>query len=197
MKVFETVHSHTRERGLTMAKKAEEKISADVFLSRHQIPYSHFPGSPAEVVQALVTLNGMRTWDTESLMFAYTVYSTPDFVAVPTNPNTWSSKWITKEFAAVENYTSALRAGANLTTVHAMVDAINKIREVKGGSEFEPYSDFDITAHQGNIIGNVAKVLISDRTAAQEAAAERGEEVIPIWFDTEEAYNDLNDFAAQ
>lgn len=168
-----------------------KSMSPDVFLSRNGIRYdgNGMPGSPAQIVDALVKLNATRIWNEDTGEFDQVVYE-PDFVAVGMNPNTFSSQWINKESAARAAYDVALKTGS-LGKVHAAVDAINAVRQIKGGASFQGASDFEILANGNNAVGNVAKYLVSEWQSAVDNGGN-----LP-WFWTRTGYDALNAYAAE
>ncbi len=137
-------------------------MSPDIFLSQKlrvvDMPGLRYDGSglqgtPAEIVERLLILNAARNRP---------AYQTPDFVAVPTNPNTTLPLWVVKETKAMEGYYGALRSG-DPSKVHAAVDAVNSIRQVKSGVELVPPNDFEIIAHANSALGEAARWLLDRR----------------------------------
>lgn len=177
------------------------KPSPDNFLSQHRIRYdgSHFQGTPGAIVAALIALNGTRSWDTETGTFVYNQYETPDFKAVATNPNTFAPSWVIKERKAMENIHAAVDTGKP-EAVYAAVDALNAVRGVKGGGAYVPPCDFDIIAHGRSVEGEMARLIVADRTTLANAEAlpsmsdQTAHEL--SWFDSREAFDALNAYAA-
>ncbi len=175
------------------------KESPDNFLSSHRIRYdgSHFTGSPKEIVASLMALNALRTWDEGIEEFVYNVYETPNFVAVPTNPNTFSPEYVKKENKAMEAFHSALAMGYP-EKVHAWVDAINGVRMVKSGSAYLPPADFDIVAHQQTHLGETARRIVADRVTVESEHELSPEQLHELsWFGTKEAFDALNAYTKE
>lgn len=170
-------------------------MSPDVFLSQQGLKYDGsagaFPGTPAEIVSALITLNQTRTWNQELGDFEYTRYESPAFQAAPPNPATFDPLWVAREGQAVRAYQLAVRTG-DPKTVHAAVDKINEIRAVKGGAAFSPMTDFEIFAWDQGEIGLVARTIVSWREPSLE-----GTPALPQWFDTKEAFDALNEYQVE
>ncbi len=136
-------------------------MSPDVFLSRNGVRYdgTGLDGTPAEIVNNLITLNNTRIWAGHMAgELEYLCYQTPNFQPAPINPNTFSRKKIQEEAEAVRHYYEVLKFG-NLPMTHAAVDKINYIRAAKGGSEFIPVPDFEILGNGNGLIGYAARWL--------------------------------------
>lgn len=167
-------------------------MSPDVFLSRAGYNYSGtgLPGTPAEIVKALTTLNHTRIWqEGDEPGFVWNLYTTPGFIPAPYGPTSLSPETAELERQAVRVYEVAVKSG-DLPRVYAAVDAINAVRAAKGGIGFRPWIDFELLAEAQNYTGDVARWLKSDRLRAQETGASE-----PFFF-THFGYSALVDYEA-
>lgn len=132
-------------------------MSPDVLLSRLGLRYdgTGLQGTPAQIVSRLVTLaNAIRLG----------TYQTANFVPAPVTPATFDPRNVQKEQAAMQAYLESLQTGLP-AKVHRAVDAVNKIRMVKSGTELIPPTNFDILAHQQTPLGEAARWLIAEEMA--------------------------------
>lgn len=167
-------------------------MSPDVFLSRHGIKYDGSaqapPGSPAEIVNSFLVLNGTRQWDPDYNDFVYTQYETPNFTPREINPLTFSRRLVQQEQDAMQAVFESYKTG-NLTKVRKAVDTLNSIREKKGGVQFFPIPDYEILGHGSDNVGQVARWLVSDFQRAVDTNEP------PPWFFTKAASDALSDYA--
>lgn len=134
-------------------------MSPDVLLSRLGLGYADSSqGSPAQIVARLVIL-------AEALRAG--TYQTRDFRPAPVSGATFDPRNVAAEQTAMQAYLESLQTGS-LAKVHRAVDAVNRIRMVKSGTELIPPTEFDILAHQQTPLGNTARFLLAeqDGTAA-------------------------------
>ncbi len=133
-------------------------MSPDVLLSKLSLRYdgSGLQGSPAQIVARLVTLSDALRAGT---------YQTSNFTPAPVTAATFDPRNVQKEQDAMIAYLESLQTGSP-GKVHRAVDAVNKIRMVKSGTELIPPSEFDILAHQQTPLGETARWLVAEENGA-------------------------------
>lgn len=181
-------------------------MSPDVFLSRQNPPVrydgSHFQGTPAEIVAALISLNATRSWSPETATFVYDQHETEDFIPGPVTAATTSPMMVTRERVAMEAVHAAEKTG-NLPSIWTAIDHLNDVRMAKGGGvAYVAAPDFDLLAFQHTPTGEIARQIKADRAILSATTFATGEEP-PLemkqraWFDTKDSFDSLNAYAVK
>lgn len=181
-------------------------MTADNFFTQHRIRTDGYGGltlnrQPSVYLASLVFLNGLRTLNSDTGLLEDIMYETPGFAPGSMGPAGQSPVVVGALNRAMDKYRAAFNrpgpAAARLVAAHAAQDEVNMLRSGLGYGPMVWLTDFELVAERADdAAGELARFISSERRAIAETGQPTEVGSCLPWFDTVEAFRELNGVTA-